>query len=144
MLHLKPEFKVKGVPEMLTIGKVARRVGVRPSALRYYEAQGIVRAAARGANGYRFYTHDAVKLLLFVRRAQSLGITLREIKLILNLVSQGQQPCRHVKQVAQRRLSEVNGKIHELELLREGLRSLLKRKAGRPHADEVCPLIQGA
>ena len=58
---------------MFTIGNAARRVGIRPSALRYYEAQGILRPAARGANGYRIYSDDAIKLLLFMRRAQSLG-----------------------------------------------------------------------
>ena len=65
---------------MLTIGKVARRVGIRPSAIRYYERQGMLQPTVRGANGYRTYSDDAVKLLLFVKRAQSLGITLKEIK----------------------------------------------------------------
>ena len=95
---------------MLTIGCVARQVGVRPSALRYYEAQGILRPAVRGANGYRFYSEDAVNLLLFVRHAQALGIRLKEIK--------------------------------PLQLFRNELRSLLRRKAGLPRADKVCPLIE--
>ena len=51
---------------MLTIGRVARQVGVQPSAIRYYEAQGILRLADRRPNGYRVYTDDTVKLLLFV------------------------------------------------------------------------------
>ena len=126
---------------MLTIGRVARSVGVRASAIRYYETQGILRPALRAANGYRFYSDDAIKLLLFVKRAQSLGITLKEIKPLLNLASRGQQPCNHVKQVAKQHLNEVSRKIHELELLRTELRTLLRRKAGRPHANEVCPII---
>jgi MerR family transcriptional regulator, copper efflux regulator len=129
---------------MLTIGNVAKRVGVRPSAIRFYETKGIVRPAARGQNGYRIYGNDAVKVLLFVRRAQSLGITLKEIKPLLNLASHGQQPCSHVKQLAKQHLNEVSQKIRELELLRHDLRALLKRKARRPHAHEVCPLIEGA
>jgi MerR family transcriptional regulator, copper efflux regulator len=129
---------------MLTIGNVAKRVGVRPSAIRFYETKGIVRPAARGQNGYRIFGNDAVKLLLFVRRAQSLGITLREIKPLLNLVEQGQQPCSHVKQLAKQHLNEVSQKIRELELLRQDLRTLLKQKAGRPHVNEVCPLIERA
>ena len=52
MLHLKLEFKVKGgSKKMLTIGKVARRVGIRPSAIRYYERQGMLQPTVRGANG---------------------------------------------------------------------------------------------
>jgi MerR family copper efflux transcriptional regulator len=127
---------------MLTIGKVARRVGIRPSAIRYYERQGMVQPAVRGANGYRTYGDETVKLLLFVRRAQSLGITLREIKPLLNLASQGQQPCSHVKQLARKHLEEVDQKIRELHVLRKELRMLLRRKAGQRHGNEVCPIIE--
>jgi MerR family copper efflux transcriptional regulator len=143
LIHLKPSFKVKGETEkMLTIGNVAERVGVRPSAIRYYEGQKILQPAVRGANGYRFYTDDAVKLLLFVRRAQSLGITLREIKPLLELATQGQRPCNHVKQLARNHLQEIDQKISELQALRNELRTLLRRKAGRPHGNEVCPIIE--
>jgi len=127
---------------MLTIGNVARRAGVQPSAIRYYERQGILQPTVRGANGYRSYDNDVVKLLLFVKRAQSLGITLKEIRPLLNLATQGQKPCSHVKQVARRHLNEVNQKIRELQLLREELHTLLRRKVGQPHANEVCPLIE--
>jgi MerR family copper efflux transcriptional regulator len=127
---------------MLTIGKVAGRVGIRPSAIRYYERQGILRPTVRGANGYRTYSDDAVKLLLFVKRGQSLGITLKEIKPLLNLASQGQRPCSRVKQLARSHLREIDEKIRELQALRKELRSLLQRKAGRPHGNEICPIIQ--
>jgi MerR family transcriptional regulator, copper efflux regulator len=127
---------------MLTIGRVAQQVGVRPSAIRYYEGQKILEPAVRGANGYRLYTDDAVKLLRFVRRAQALGITLKEIKPLLNLAVQGQQPCSHVKQLARNHLQEIDQKISELQTLRNELRTLLRRKAGRPHRNEVCPMIE--
>jgi len=127
---------------MLTIGKVARRVGIRPSAIRYYERQDILQPTVRGANGYRTYSDEAVKLLLFVKRAQSLGITLKEIKPLLDLATQGQRPCSHVKQLARNHLREVDEKIGELQMLQKELRTLLRRKAGRPHGNEVCPIIE--
>ncbi len=127
---------------MLTIGKVARRVGIRPSAIRYYEKQDILQPTVRGANGYRTYSDEAVKLLLFVKRAQSLGITLKEIKPLLNLASQGQRPCSHVKQLARNHLREIDEKIGALQVLQKELRTLLRRKAGRPHGNEVCPIIE--
>jgi DNA-binding transcriptional MerR regulator len=127
---------------MLTIGKVARRVGVRPSAIRYYERQGMLRPNLRSSNGYRFYSDDMVNLLLFVKRTQSLGITLKEIKPLLDLASQGQQPCSHVKQLARKHVREIDDKISELQALRNELRTLLRRKARRPHENEVCPIIQ--
>lgn len=127
---------------MLTIGRVARQVGIQPSAIRYYEAQGILRPAARLASGYRVYSDDAVKLLLFVKRSQSLGITLKEMKPLLHLASQGQQPCSHVKQLARNHLQEIDQKIRELQTLRKELRTLLRRRAARPHANEICPMIE--
>ena len=129
---------------MLTIGRVARQVGVQPSTIRYYEAQGIFKPAARQPNGYRIYNNDAVNLLLFVKRAQALGITLKEIKPLLNLATQGQAPCKHVKKLARNHLREINDKIRELQSLRNELRTLVRRKAGRPRGNEVCPLIQGS
>ena len=67
---------------------------------------------------------------------------LKEIKPLLNLASQGQRPCRSVKQIAKRHLNEVNEKIRELQLLSEELRTLLRQKTGRPDASKVCPMIQ--
>ena len=127
---------------MLTIGKVARLVGIRPSAIRYYERRGMLQPTLRGANGYRTYSDTAVKLLLFVKRAQSLGITLKEIKPLLTVASQGRQPCSHVKKLASNHLREIEDKIRELQALRQELRTLLRRKAGRPHTNEVCPIIE--
>ena len=64
---------------MLTIGKVAKLTGFSASAIRYYERLGLLRAS-RLPNGYRFYDEAAIKVLLFLRQAQTLGITLKEIK----------------------------------------------------------------
>jgi MerR family copper efflux transcriptional regulator len=142
MLHLKPKFKVKEVSKMLTIGNVARRVGIRTSAIRYDERQGMLQPTVRVANGYRAYTEDAVRLLLFVKRAQSLGITLKEIKPLLALASRGEQPCSHVKQLTQN-LRDTERKMRELEALRNELRTLLRRKGRRSHGNQVCPMIEG-
>jgi len=76
---------------MFTIGEVARRVGVRSSTVRYYERRGILPPAVRRKNGYRSYNDKSIKLLLFTTRARSLGITLKEIKFLLNLIFAGQE-----------------------------------------------------
>ena len=102
----------------------------------------MLRPNLRSSNGYRFYSDDMVNLLLFVKRTQSLGITLKEIKPLLNLATQGQRPCSHVKQLARSHLREIDEKIRELQSLRNELRTLLRRKARRPHENEVCPIIQ--
>jgi MerR family transcriptional regulator, copper efflux regulator len=127
---------------MLTIGRVAQQVGVRPSAIRYYEGQKILKPAVRGANGYRFYTDDTVKLLRFVRRAQALGITLKEIKPLVDVAARGQQPCSDVLKLARTHLHDINNKIRELQALRKELRSLLRQKADRSLVNGVCPMIE--
>lgn len=129
---------------MLTIGTIARRVGIRNSAVRYYEARGLLKPAARLPNGYRIYGEDAVGLLTFVRRAQALGITLKEVRTLLELSQQGQPPCKEVKELARRHLADLDCKIRELELLRRELQLLLRRKVGRPQGSKLCPLIEGA
>lgn len=110
--------------------------------LRSVKGRKILKPAVRGANGYRFYSDDAVKLLRFVRRAQALGITLEEIKPLLDVAARGQQPCEHVQKVARNHLRDINNKIRELEALRTEFRTLLRRKTGRPVANAVCPMIE--
>ena len=127
---------------MLTIGNVARRVGIRNSAVRYYEARGLLKPTARLPNGYRIYDEDAVGLLRFVRRAQALGITLKEVRKLLELSRRGQRPCREVKQLARRHLADLDLKIRELELLRKELQLLLRRKVRQSGRQSICPLIQ--
>ena len=129
---------------MVTIGNVARRVGIRNSAVRYYESRGLLKPAGRLPNGYRIYDENAVALLRFVRRAQALGITLKEVRTLLELSRRGQSPCTEVKDLARRHLSDLDRKIRELELLRQDLRALLRRKVGRLDSNKVCPLIEGA
>jgi len=127
---------------MLTIGNVAQRAGVRNSALRYYEARGLLRPVARLPNGYRIYDEDAVGLLNFVRRAQSLGITLKEIRRLLELSRKGQRPCAEVKELARQHLSDLDLKIRELKLLRKQLELLLRHTSRQSRRNAICPLIE--
>lgn len=129
---------------MLTVGTVARRAGMRTSAVRYYEARGLVRPAARLPNGYRIYDEEAVSFLNFVRRAQALGITLNEVRKLLDLSRRGQQPCEQVKQLARNHIQEIDKKLRELQVLRQELQNLLGRKSRRDLSEAICPLIEQA
>ncbi len=129
---------------MLNIGDVARSVGLRASAIRYYESQGIIRPAARGVNGYRFYRNEAIDLLGFVKRAQSLGLTLKEIKSLLELNCNDQGRCGYLKELARKHLREIDETISGLQAVRTELRVLLRRKVRRPDKNAICPLIEAA
>lgn len=64
----------------MRIGEVARAAGVSTSRIRFYEAEGVIEAAGRAANGYRDYPPATVDLIAFIERAQKLGFSLREIR----------------------------------------------------------------
>ena len=129
--------------DTLTIGKLAQRTGVRPSAVRYYEAHRILPAPSRRPSGYRVYSKDSVALLRFIRRAQGFGMSLKEVKQLLTLARQGQRPCERVRELAHEHLREIDRRIRELELLRGQLRGLLRRRATVDRANgTVCPMIE--
>jgi DNA-binding transcriptional MerR regulator len=73
---------------MMRISVVARRAGLHSSAIRYYEAHGLLRSR-RLPSGYRVYDEEAIAALRFLRRAQGFGIALKEIKELLDLSSRG-------------------------------------------------------
>ncbi|HUF69889.1 MAG TPA: MerR family transcriptional regulator [Longimicrobiales bacterium] len=74
-----------GPNEPLRIGDVAARAAVTVETLRYYERRGLVRPARRLRSGYREYTADAVGVVRFIKRAQSLGFTLAEVEELVRL-----------------------------------------------------------
>jgi DNA-binding transcriptional MerR regulator len=127
---------------MLTVGAIAKRAGVRPSTVRYYEAQGVLRPAGRLPNGYRVYEDNVMPILRFVRQAQGFGFTLGEIKQLLELARMGQRPCDCVQDLARSHLKSIEAKIHELGSLRKQLRALIGRDAEMAgSAGKICPLI---
>ncbi|MGQ0658075.1 MAG: MerR family transcriptional regulator [Chromatiales bacterium] len=127
---------------LLTIGALARRAGVRPSAIRYYEAQGILPPSSRLPNGYRIYPDEAVGLVRLMRRAQGLGITLAKVKEILSLVHQGEAPCDRVKDLIRGRLREIDQRIRELLSLQKELEAILQREPRRRSANQLCPMLE--
>ena len=64
----------------LTIGTVAQQAGVNIETLRYYERKGIIPKPLRTSSNYRLYSKETVRRVRFVKRAQELGFSLREIK----------------------------------------------------------------
>jgi len=134
---------VKGQASRITIGKLARQAGLRPSAIRYYEAHGLLRPSMRLPNGYRVYDQDAVATLRFLRRAQRFRITLREIKQLIDLTQRGSTPCEHARKLVTQHLGDVETQIRELEALRKELRSVLRRADNcKASEGQLCPIIE--
>lgn len=125
----------------LTIGAVAKRVGVAIDTIRYYEREGLLPEPQRRASGYRSYGEGAVAQLHFIRRAKQLGFTLEEIRELLALSADRQRGVKAVKQRAQERLAAIEQRIVELQRVRDGLAQLVESCPGHG-APEQCPILR--
>ena len=131
----------------LKIGEVAQKSGVPVKTIRYYEEIGLLAPTVeRSETGYRLFATQVLNRLAFIKRAQSLGLSLREIKEILTLHDRGQLPCGEVKQLLNEKLSAITQQIEALEILRSELQGLLSGWQDRPATDRIartiCPNIQ--
>ena len=125
----------------LTIGAVAKRVGVAIDTIRYYEREGLLPEPLRRASGYRSYDESAIAQLHFIRRAKLLGFTLEEIRDLLALSADRQRGVKAVKQRAQQRLAAIDTRIAELQRVRDGLEQLVEACPGHG-APEQCPILR--
>ena len=94
----------------LTIGVIARRAGLQPSALRYYESIGLVPTAAR-VNGRRRYSDDILQRLAVIRLAQRSGFTLAEIATLFEGVEGNETPAERWRALAEQKLPEIEEQI---------------------------------
>ncbi|TAL73328.1 MAG: heavy metal-responsive transcriptional regulator [Rhodanobacter sp.] len=125
----------------LTIGSVARRVGVAIDTIRYYEREGLLPEPLRRASGYRSYGEAAVLQLRFIRRAKELGFTLEEIRELLALSADRQHGVKAVKQRARKRLDAITERIAELTRVRDALAELVASCPGHG-TPEQCPILR--
>ncbi len=107
---------------MLTIGQLAKQVGVRTSTLRYYEKEGLLQPNGRSASGYRFYAEDAIQTVRLIQRAQRLGFSLADIRPLLKAWETGDLSDAAVVATAENRYLALEAQItrllvqqHELE-----------------------------
>lgn len=129
------------------IGRLAKLSGVKPDTIRFYERSGLLPKPLRTGSGYRVYDDAVLKQVRFIRKAQSLGFSLDEIRRIMNLRGQGKETCRCVIAMAEATLSETEDKLKELITFKNALASNLakwKQKRRGPIAAEFCTLIENA
>jgi DNA-binding transcriptional MerR regulator len=125
--------------DSIGIGTLAKRAGVGIDTVRYYERSGLIAPRARLASGYRRYGALEVARLRFIRRAQALGFTLKEVRELLALSAQ--RDVARVKRTAQAKLTDVNERISALERVRDGLSTLIEACPGHGRAAD-CPILK--
>ncbi|MFN4279613.1 heavy metal-responsive transcriptional regulator [Thermosynechococcus sp.] len=126
------------------IGTVARSSGLPVKTIRYYEELELLRTVGRTSGGYRLFAEDVFIRLSFIKRAQSLGLTLSEIKALLEVYDRGQIPCDHIKEKLEEKLAAVEAQIQQLHILKQELQGLLSgwRSPTHPPAGTICPILQ--
>ena len=142
-VHIPADWKVKRYRRSVRIGELADAVSVPAKTIRYYEAIGLLPPPLRHANGYRSYDPSAGDRLRFVKAAQAVGFTLTEIKEILSLRDAGEEPCRHVLDLVDRRARDITEQIAALEGMQTDLRRLAARaRAASGGESFYCHLIE--
>ncbi|HEX8995909.1 MAG TPA: heavy metal-responsive transcriptional regulator [Ktedonobacterales bacterium] len=135
-------------PRQMTIGALARRLGVHPRALRYYERIGLLVPSSHTAAGYRLYSERDAERATFIRRAQTYGLSLDEIAGILAVHDGGAPPCRHVRALADSRVRELDARLAELLALRAELTQLAESATQVEPicgaSDDICLAFGGA
>ncbi len=127
--------------EKLTVGQIARKAGVNIETLRYYESIELMPKPKRSEKGYRIYSEKDIARLKFIKNAQYLGFTLKEIRELLFLRVDDETTCADVKRIAMRKIDEVNHKISELEKIKASLQSLADKCHIQSPKSE-CPILE--
>jgi MerR family mercuric resistance operon transcriptional regulator len=120
--------------------ELARRTGANLETVRYYEKAGLLPAPPRTANGYRSYDTAHQRRLRFVLRARELGFSLEEVRALLRLVDERDQPCAEARRLAAIHLSDVRTKIADLRRMERVLKDVVHECGDGSRPD--CPLIE--
>jgi len=120
----------------LTIGQLAKEAQVNIETVRLYERRGLVPEPPRRESGYRQYSLDSVARIRFIKRAQELGFSLKEISELLTLRIDPNTTCGDIKRKAELKVADIEGKIWTLKNMKRALTKLVRSCRGRGPTSE--------
>ncbi|NJL63754.1 MAG: heavy metal-responsive transcriptional regulator [Methylacidiphilales bacterium] len=126
------------------IGVVAKKSGVPIKTIRYYEELGLLQASSRTEGGFRLFDADVFSRLHFIKCAQSLGLSLSEIKEFLQVHDQGNLPCEHIKAKLQDKVVIIEKQIRDMVIFKQELEGLLSswEAVSENSENTICPIIE--
>jgi MerR family mercuric resistance operon transcriptional regulator len=124
----------------LTIGQVARHIGIGVETVRFYERKGLLDAPPRRESGYRQYAPDVIRRLQFIKRAKELGFSLKEINELLSLRVDPETTCAEVKQRAEAKMADIDAKLRDLQRMQATLAQLVTACSGSGPTSH-CPIL---
>ena len=125
----------------MRIGEIAQRAGVNLQTLRYYERRGLLPDPRRRHSRYRDYGADAVRLVRFIKEAQELGFTLKEVGELIELRDNRTRSGRDVRALAAAKVEQIQNRLDRLTIMKRGLEDLIaacRTSDGSP----CCPIIE--
>ena len=127
--------------QLMKSGAVAARADVNIQTVRYYERRGLLAKPPRTASNYRLYSEDSVRRVRFVKRAQQLGFTLKEIKGLLALRLKPTSRSSAVKDRATAKIADIEEKVRTLQRMKRALTKLTAACDGCGSTSE-CPILE--
>ena len=125
----------------LKTGDVAKKGGVNLETIRYYERRGLLPRPPRTPAGYRTFGTDAVRRLRFIKRAQELGFSLKEVKELLALRVDARTSCADVRKRAEAKIADIDQKLRALRAMKRALVRLTAACVGRGPVS-ACPILE--
>jgi MerR family mercuric resistance operon transcriptional regulator len=125
--------------EILPIGELSKRSGVKIETIRYYERVKMLPTPPRTASGRRLYGTTDLRILAFIRRARELGFSLDDIRALLQLEGPAKRSCREVREIAAHHLEDIRAKLDDLTKLERLLANTVARCSGKRVPD--CPVL---
>ncbi len=128
--------------QMMKIGAVAARADVNIQTVRYYERRGLLPKPPRTESNYRLYSEDSVRRVRFVKRAQELGFSPKEIKELLALRIDSRATRAHVRERTEAKITDIEEKIRSLRAMKKTLTRLTAACCGGGGSVSDCPILE--
>lgn len=126
----------------MTIGTVAEKAGVGVETIRYYQRRGLIVEPRRRSSTFRQYPEEAVARLRFIKRAQHLGFSLKEIKELLSLRLSGSTSRQDVRARTEAKIDELDDKIKALRDMKKALKGLIASCCAANGNESDCPILE--
>ncbi len=123
---MKKAGKNRARAKALSIGQLAEAAGTSVQTVRWYEQQGLLPEPARSEGGQRRYDDATLRRLVFIRHARELGLTLNDIRALLELADNPAAPCEEADAIIRRELARVREKIAQLKALEQEFTRMLE------------------
>ena len=127
---------------VMTIGQLAKAAGVNVTTVRFYERRGLIPEPERTTSGYRQYASDMAIHIRFIKNAQELGFTLKEISALLDLQADTTTGCKTIKSRAAHKIEIVDNKIKALRKVKKALQQLHDQCRGKGSIKAGCAILE--